>query len=56
MGKGSGPRKGRYDRPLGLVDAKTLIYDNRTPQEKYEDGWEAIFGKKEGELRCFTGA
>lgn len=49
-GKGSGPRQGRYDRPLG---DKTLsvqgFIDNRTSQEKYEDNWEAVFGKKKNE-------
>jgi len=42
-GKGSSPRTGVFDRPFpgGL----TFFYDNRSPQEKYEDNWTAIFGK-----------
>jgi hypothetical protein len=25
---------------------KHPFFDNRSPQEKYEDNWEAVFGKK----------
>lgn len=47
-GKGSSPRKGRYDRPIDGAPKKLGgFWDNRTPQEKYEDGWDALFGREE---------
>ena len=44
-GKGSSPRHGVFDRPIPGAPKSTLMYDNRSPQEKYEDNWERIFGK-----------
>jgi len=47
QGKGSGARQGRFNRPLdGAPKLANPFFDNRSPQEKYEDNWEAVFGKK----------
>ena len=47
QGKGSGARQGRFSRPVEWAPKmKHPFFDNRSPQEKYEDNWEAVFGKK----------
>ena len=47
-GKGSSPREGSHRRPF--PEARGIVYggffDNRTPQERYEDNWELVFGSK----------
>lgn len=52
QGKGSSPRHGRYRRPLdGAPKVKHPFFDNRSPQEKYEDNWDAVFGGKKANVR-----
>jgi hypothetical protein len=46
-GKGSGPRDGQHRRPFPEKSLAGLFWDNRSPQEKYEDNWELIWGKRD---------
>lgn len=42
QGKGSGPREGQYRRSQSNPFRKV-----KSPQDRYEENWERIFGKSE---------